>query len=341
MKILLICTTIFRLQPKGLEGYGGLEQLVSQWAQEFAKAGHQVSVVCPEGSYLGDDIEIIPTALMENEQSAYLRYKDKLADFDCVMDNSWQWWSVIAQHESNKQLPIMHIYHSDPDVLMSSPPIQYPCIVSLSRDQGTIISRKWGVRARTIYNGIDLSFYKPNETKKSNRYLYIARFSNEKGAKEAIYLAKKCKVGLDLFGDTTLIANQNYLNQCMFECDGKQVILHGEITREQTVKEYQNHKGFIHWFNYNEAFGLTVVEAQACGCPVIARNKNAMHELIKNKKTGFLADTLEDAEEIIKEDLVSSIKPEDCVKQAKKFSIEKSAMKYLKLAQEIKDGIYW
>ena len=113
MKICIISTTVYNLPPPG---YSGLEMLVYQWACEFTKQGHQVSVVAPEGSQFPPElnIQLIAVSLREPFDSAYLKYKDRLSEFDAIIDNSWGWFSVLSQMEADHQLPVIHCYHSDP-----------------------------------------------------------------------------------------------------------------------------------------------------------------------------------------------------------------------------------
>ncbi|GAH68490.1 unnamed protein product, partial [marine sediment metagenome] len=229
------------------------------------------------------------------------------------------------------------------DVLGSPPPIKHPCIVSLSQDQGRLITLRWGFITRTVYDGIDLNLYKPDPSiQRSDRYLFVGRYSTQKCALEATFLSKKCNVPVDLYGDIEIIASREYLERVKSQCDGEQIVFHEGVPREEVVKLYQNHRALIHLVNYNEAFGLIPVEAMACGMPVIVNRRGALPETVVDGKSGFVVNSLEEAEAIIREDKVSSIKPEDCVEQAAKFSIEASAQGYLKLFDEmINQNIYW
>ena len=206
-----------------------------------------------------------------------------------------------------------------------------------------MIAQKWGTMARVVYNGIDTSFYTPDPSvSRNDRYLFLARYTPEKCPLEAILLAQKCRVPLDLFGDMEVISSQDYLRKCFDKNDGRQIRVSSGLSRDETVQKYRSHKALIHLVNYNEAFGLVPVEAMACGMPVIANRRGALPELIKHGKTGFIVDTWEEAEELIKEDAVSEIDPEACRRQALKFSIEKSAAGHLKLLREmVEDGVYW
>ena len=343
MKLLIIGTTVYNLPPPG---YSGLEMLVYQWACEFAKAGHEVTVVAPGDSKFPEElnIQLISVGLREPEEAAYLKYKNNLesGEFDAVFDNTWLWYSALSQMEADHQLPIIHCYHSDPYNLGTPPPIEKPNIVAFSEAQADIIRRRWNVACQVVHHGVDLSFYKPDSNvERGNRYLFLARYTPEKGFLEIAYLAKKCKVGLDAFGDVEIIASQDYARKCFEESDGRQIRVNPGISRGETVKQYQSHKALITWTNYVEIFGLTTVEAMACGCPVISKDSGAAKELIKQGKTGFIVGTLEEAEELIKTDAVSKINPEDCVKRARQFDIKKSASSHLRLMEDIKNGLYW
>ncbi|MDO9334642.1 MAG: glycosyltransferase, partial [Dehalococcoidales bacterium] len=177
MKILVISTNIFPLPPSG---YSGLEMLVYNWAVEFQKAGHQVSVVAPAGSQLPEGMELIATNLGEGEDASWGRYKDRLmkGDWDAVFDNSWIWMSALSQMEADRQLPVVHCYHSDPYNLGAAPPIANPCIVAFSEAQANIMRRKWNCAVRVVHHGIDLDFYKPDpNVPRGNRYLFLARYT--------------------------------------------------------------------------------------------------------------------------------------------------------------------
>lgn len=341
MKILIIGTSMYNLPPPG---YSGLEMLVYQWACEFQKAGHQVAVVAPGDSKLPEGMELISIGYRENEEAAYLKYKNRLepGQFDAIMDNTWLWYSVLAQMEASKQLPIIHCWHTDPYGLGSPPPIAKPCLMAFSEAQANIIRSRWNACVQVVHHGTDLSFYKPDpQVERGDRYLFLARYTPEKGFLEIAHLAKKCKVSLDAFGDIEIVASQDYVAKCFTEADGRQIRVNPGIPREETVKQYQSHKALITWPNYVEIFGLTSIEAMASGCPVISKDSGAARELIKHGKSGFVVSTLEEAEELIRSDAVSRLKTEDIVKQGRKFDIVKSAKGHLKIMQDLTSGHYW
>ena len=350
MRILVISTNIFPLPPKG---YSGLEMLVYNWAVGFQKAGHQVSVVAPEGTTLPEGMDLIATKpgegnpMLSCEDSCWVRYKDRLLTgaWDAVMDNSWAWASIAGQMEHPKQLPVVHCYHSDPRNLdpASPPPIEHPCLVAFSNHQAEHITSRWRRQVRMVYHGVDTSFYRPDPAvERSDRYLFLARYCPEKGFLDIANIARKCRVGLDAFGDTTIIGpHQAYAEECFRQSDGAQIKVNPGITREQVAKEFQSHKALITWPNFIEIFGLTTVEAMCCGCPVISKDSGAARELIVHGKTGFVVNTFDEAVELVQSNAVSQLKTEDIIEQGRKFSIEASVAGHLSVLNDVAQGNYW
>lgn len=322
--------------------------LCHQWACEFARAGHQISVVAPEGSTFPDDvkgnIELIATKFGEGEDASWGRYKDRLlkGDWDAVFDNSWHWFSALTQQEADRNLPIIHCYHSDPYNLNARPPIEKPCLVAFSEAQANVMRKRWNSCVNVVHHGVDTEFYKPDPTvQRGNRYLFLARYTPEKGALELIHLARRCGVGLDMYGDTTIIGSDDYLRQCFAEADGRQIRVMPGISRAEVAKQYQQHKALLTWPNFMEIFGLTTAEAQAAGCPVMSKDSGAAKELISEGKSGFVVQSLEQAEELIRSDAFSRLATDDIVNQGRRFSIQKSAEGHLKLLELVAGGMRW
>lgn len=316
MKICLISTTVFKLP---VSGYAGLEQLVWQQAVGLAKKGHEVAVVAPDGSQ-AEGCEIIPCgppgrvdeyraysgfgemAEGEGEQRKVLRsthpgFWQHLNNFDVIIDHSWQKWSYLLKQEGSLKAPILGVMHAPVNTMWGShPPVEKACIVCISKDQAHHYNQLHNKDTRVAYNGIDLDFYKPmTGVKRTDRFLFLARFSTIKGADLACEACKKVGVGLDLVGDTTITNEPAYLEQIKSMCDGKQIRLIGPATRGECVYWFSQAACLLHPnMRFREPFGLAPVEAQACGCPVIAWDYGAMRETVKQGETGFIVESLEE-----------------------------------------------
>lgn len=333
MRVCVISTTIMMCPPSG---YSGLEMIAYQQAAGLSKRGHNVMLVAPVGSTPPDGVELHGTTLGETEQQAYSGYWPKLPNFDVIIDNSWNKWAYILKAEGKLKAPVLGVLHAPCNTMYATaPPVPLPCIVAISKDQAKHASECWGVPSRVSYNGMDPDMYKPDPAvPKSNRYLFLARFSRIKGAHIAVDVARKLRFGLDLVGDDKITGEPDYCQRIMALAVNN-IKYHGGVTRTKCVEFFCSAKSLLHMNqDYREPFGMAPVEAQMCGLPVIAFDNGAMRETIKHGETGFVVKSQDEVEKLIKEDSVSAIKPEICREWASQFSTKNMVLRYEELCKE-------
>lgn len=332
MKICVISTTVMNVPPPG---YSGLEMLAWQQADQFRRQGHEVLLVAPNGSTPPPGVELHGTTLGESEIQAYSGYWQKLAQFDAICDHSWQKCSTLLKIEGKLKAPILLWLHAPVETMMSSPPpIPKPCFVAISRDQAGAVAGHLGLQAKVCYNGVDPSFYKPAGPV-GDRYLFLARMSKLKGPHIAAAAAKVTNVALDLVGDDKLVEDPNYVNLIMSMCNGQSIVYRGGKPREECVAYFSAAKAMLHCNSvFREPFGLAPIEAQMCGCPVIASDFGAMRETVNHGVTGFLYRTFDELKEYILTDAVSKIDRKKCREWALQFSIEQFGKRSEELVKE-------
>jgi len=118
--------------------------------------------------------------------------------------------------------------------------------------------------------------------------------------------------------------------------DGRSVILHEPVGGEKRSVILGRAHALLHLINFEEPFGLSVVEAMACGTPVIATRRGSMSEIIKHGRTGFIVDSPQQAVAAV--EAVAAIvrqKPRELVTQ--RFAVERMARDYVKLYERILD----
>lgn len=340
MKICVISTTVLVCPPPG---YSGLEQLAWLQAKGLAEKGHKVTLVAPKGSISPPNVELHETTLGEEEKQAYSGYWNKLPGFNCIIDNSWQKWSYMLKMEGKLKAPILGVLHAPVETMYSAPPpkIESPCFVAISKDQAKNVKEHLKCEAKVAYNGVDANFYKPDNTVRNNRYLFLARMSSIKGPDIAVNSARKNKVALDLVGDDTITGEPalcDFLRQQCALTPGLRYI--GPQNRDDCVMWFNMNKALLHPNKiFREPFGLAPVEAQLCGMPVIAWDNGAMRETIKNKETGFLVKSNEEFDELIRTNAVKSINSKKCREWASQFSYENMINRYDELCEEaIEEG---
>jgi glycosyltransferase involved in cell wall biosynthesis len=108
----------------------------------------------------------------------------------------------------------------------------------------------------------------------------------------------------------------------------------GPIGGERRTRTLGAARALLHLINFAEPFGLSVVEAMACGTPVIATRRGSMPELIDHGVTGFLVDTVDEAIDAIAR--VGEIDRRACrAAVAERFSVDRMADRYLALYREL------
>jgi len=186
--------------------------------------------------------------------------------------------------------------------------------------------------AATIHHGIPLEDF-PFHPYGSEDLLFFGRIHPDKGAAEAITAARRSGRKLIMAG---IVQDQNYHNEqvaprtrrpdCRLPWPGRR--------RGRRAKTLGSARALLHLINFDEPFGLSVVEALACGTPVIACNRGSMPELIDDGVTGFLVDSLDAAVDAI--DRIGEIDRAACrAAVSSRFTVDLMADRYLGLYRSI------
>lgn len=325
--------------------------------------GHDVSMLGTGDSEIPGVkiIPIIPKAFVdlpafENPFYAETGYLVQLAkkiekiagDFDIVHNHTYPEF-INLMVASKIKTPMITTVHSqgteelDNTLSLFSNAI----LVSLSKAHMGLFKK---TKFKTIvYNGVDTSAYSFFE-QKQDYLLWLGRlskaknkdgsFMDPKGIKWAIDLAKKTGEKLLISGNIEDIEFYNkevkpFLNdkiQWVGPISSEQA-----LTRKEVISLMQKAKGFLMTINWEEPFGLTMIEAMSCGTPVIAFDRGSVPEIIIDGKTGFIVPSGEGIEGLEKAlSKLSTINPKDCRKHVvENFSLDKMIDNYEKLYLEV------
>jgi len=183
----------------------------------------------------------------------------------------------------------------------------------------------------TVYNGIDLSNLTFRE-KPGDKLIHYGRIHNDKGTHLSIEVAKKCGMDLIIAG---IIQDQDYfdtlvkphLNQSSVQYIGPV----NPIQRDALLKEAY---AVIHLNLIPERFGLVMAESMAAGVPVIAMDLGSCREVIADKQTGYLVNSVDEAVEAVK--IIDEIDRKKCRKRVEEnFTIDRMVEGYEKVYEEI------
>lgn len=176
-----------------------------------------------------------------------------------------------------------------------------------------------------------------------NFFFWMNRINKVKGVEHAIEFSKQTNTNLKIAGP---ILENDYYNDQIKNNLSKKIKYVGALSFAEKNEYYRKAKAFLMTINWNEPFGLTVIESMACGTPVIAFNRGAMKEIIINGYNGYLVDPEDGVNGLVKayKKLESLSKEEyrqmrlNCRKHVEEnFSIEKMVENYEKVYQKVID----
>lgn len=181
--------------------------------------------------------------------------------------------------------------------------------------------------AATIHHGIRIEEF-PFDAAGSDDLLFFGRMHPDKGAAEAIAVARATGRRLTMCG---IVQDQGYFDREVApHIDGDRIRYLGAVGGEARLRALGGAAALLHLINFDEPFGLSVIEAMACGTPAIAVNRGSMRELIEDGVTGFLVNGLDEA--IAAVGRIGDIPRAACrAGVADRFTVRRMAERYLEV----------
>ncbi len=346
MKIAQIAPIIERVPPKK---YGGTERVVSAITEELVKRGHEVTLFASGDSVTSAKlVSAYPMALREanlkdiyglnlynmtNVGMAYRRQKE----FDIIHDHTPQFSLALANIATTPTLLTWHGVYSDEMIEYFSTLDNYT-LNSISESQASTAP---GLKfAANVYNGLPMEHYPFSETHQ-DYLLYVGWVGMEKGLHIAMDVArrlnKKLKVAAKL--DAFIPQYKNYYQRYIvprLRKYGPLIEWIGEVDEIQRNELMKNALCLLHPITFHEPFGLTMIEAMACGCPVVAFDKGSVAEIVVEGKTGFVVqgkNPKKMAERVLNLDFINR---KECRQYAlENFGVKKMADRYEELYKKI------
>ncbi len=146
--------------------------------------------------------------------------------------------------------------------------------------------------AATIHHGIDMRAFEVGAGPR-DYLLFFGRIHPDKGTAEAIDVAERAGIPLVIAG---IVQDREYFEQSVApRLDGERVTYVGPVPADGRGELLGGALALLHLVNFDEPFGFSVVEAMACGTPVIAHPRGSMPEIVRHGENGFLVTSIDDA----------------------------------------------
>jgi glycosyltransferase involved in cell wall biosynthesis len=183
----------------------------------------------------------------------------------------------------------------------------------------------------TIHHGIPLEEFTLPPSR-GNHLLFFGRIHPDKGTAEAIGVARQSGVRLIIAG---IVQDRDYFkHQVEPHIDGEHIRYIGSVVPEERDEVLGRAYALLHLINFDEPFGLSMIEAMACGVPVIARDRGSVPEIVKHGETGFIVNTIDQAVDVIPK--ISGLDRSRIRRHvAENFSRERMVENYIRVYQEV------
>lgn len=334
MKIALISPIAWRTPPKH---YGPWENVVSLLCEGLIKKGINVTLFATQDSITAGELCAICKLGYEEDKTIEPKVWECLHisevferadEFDLIHNN---FDFLPLTYSGLVKTPVLTTIHG-----FSSPAI-FP-VYEKYNDINYYVSISNSDRhdkldyVDTVYHGINLNQF-VFQKEIGDYLLFFGRMHHDKGAKEAIQIAKSFGKKLIMAG---IIQDEKYFEKDVYPHLGGDIVYIGSVGPEERNKLLGGAYALLHPINFAEPFGLSIVEAMACGTPVVAFNKGSMPELIQSGKNGFLVSNTKEAVAALKK--ILKINRRFCRETVeKKFSVETMVENYIKVYQNVID----
>lgn len=339
MRILIVMDPGILVPPKG---YGGHERLVYMFAKEYSRLGHQVELLVTKGS----DVEGCVVHGFGKEGFPSTKWQQRKAV-------PYVWWFLMKNrtkydmvHNFGRLAYLLPILNSRVKKIMTygreiwSPNIQqilkwkHKRLIFTGCSENLISRVDAGGDWKAVYNAIDFQKFSmvTDLIASDSPLIFLGRIERIKGCHTAIEVAKITGRKLLIAGNVSKLPEEIHYfeNEIKPHIDGINVEFVGEVNDVQKNELLGKSSGFLMPIEWNEPFGIVMIEAMACGTPVIAFPYGSVPEVVDEGITGFV---VKDKEEMI--DAVSKINEIDrslCRQTAEsRFDVSVIAKQYLSL----------
>jgi len=338
MRIAMIAPIAWRTPPRH---YGPWELVTSLLTEALVARGVDVTLFATADSITAGKLEAVVPAPYSEDPSidakvweyrhlAHVFEQARAGRFDLIHNQADFPAHAFSRLVDTPMVTTIHGFSSARILPMYQPFADRVHYVAISE-----ADRAPGLRyAATIHHGIDLADF-PLDPAGGEGLLYFGRIHPDKGTREAIAVARAAGRRLDIYG---LVQDQGYFErEVLPHVDGEHVRFHGSVGGEARACALGGAHALLHLINFDEPFGLSVVEAMACGTPVIAMRRGSMPEIVEQGRSGLLVDDLAGAEAAV---AGAGMLDRALVSESarRRFSVGRMAEDYLRLYRAILAG---
>jgi glycosyltransferase involved in cell wall biosynthesis len=333
LRIAILSPVWFPVPPSG---YGGIEWIVALLADGLVEAGHNVTLFASGDSKTKARLEYVyEEAPSQWIGRSYWELRHNLAcytnedEFDVINDHTGMSGLVMS---GLVETPVVHTVHGP---LNGEPGEMYGQLAGLLPNLH-LISLSMNQRApkpelpwlANCPNALDLSIY-PSKPHTGEYLLFLGRMSPDKGCHRAIAVAMELELPLKIAGKLRERKEREYFAEFVEPHLGIHGIEYlGEVSHGTKVELLQDARATLFPIDWEEPFGLVMIESMACGTPVIATNRGAVPEVIEHGRSGIIVEHYREMATALEQ--ADALDPRECRRYVEeRFSPERMVDDYV------------
>ena len=342
MRIAQIAPLMESVPPKL---YGGTERIVSYLTEELVKLGHDVTLFASGDSVTSAKlVSCVPTALRLDPKVCdvipyYMLMLDRVRQqshhFDILHFHMDYLHFPLFRDISSRVLTTLHGRQDLPDNKPIYIGFDEMRLISISDSQRTPIPN--ANFAATIYHGLPGTDLKPTLHPGGGYLAFLGRIAPEKGPETAIQIARSAGIPLKIAAKVDRVDEQYFRERIAPLLNQPGIEFIGEINEHQKAKFLGQASGLLFPIDWPEPFGLVMIEAMACGTPVLAFNRGSVSEIVEDGKTGIVVRSKDEAIKRLPH-LLSLNRRRIRQEFERRFSAQRMAGEHVKLYQQLLKG---
>lgn len=338
MKIAQVSPLFESVPPKA---YGGTERVISYLTEELVRQGHEVTLFAAGDSATSATLlsAVGQSIRQDTGRQAWLAYHAIQMDMVSELEDSFD---VIHFHTDclhfalarKLRTPIVTTIHGRldfPELISLYERFKNFPLVSISDNQRTPLP--WANWCGTVHHGLppDLYAFRPT---RGNYFLFIGRVSREKRLDRAIDIAQQCGMPLYIGAKIDQVDEPYFNEHIKPKLRNPMVEFLGEVNQTQKRELLEHASALLFPIDWPEPFGLVLIEAFACGTPVVAYRNGSIPEIMEDGVTGFIVTNQEEAVRAAQQ--IESIDRRGCREVfEQRFTVAHMAENYLRIYRRL------
>ncbi|NNF96797.1 MAG: glycosyltransferase family 4 protein [Halobacteria archaeon] len=337
MRIAQVSSLVESVPPRQ---YGGTERIASYLTEELVRLGHEVTLFASGDSVTQAELDAPwPRALRSDGINEHLaphllmleKVLQRAADFDIVHFHTGYVHFPLCRRLATSHITTHHGRLDIPELLPFYREFEEVPVISISNNQRTALP--WANWQGTVYNGVPEDLYRL-QARPGTYLAFLGRISPEKGLDHAIEIARRAGMELRIAAKVDAVDREYFDTRIRPLLNDPQVQYTGEIDDDAKQALLGDAYAVLFPIDWPEPFGLVMVEAMACGTPVIAYRRGSVPEIMQPGVTGFIVTNVDEAVAAL--DNIGTLERHQCRRVFEEhFSVKRMAQDYLSVYERL------